>query len=119
HRRHDEHVIAYADAPIRTRIPQKGRLRRHASSGSASRAASSLVRSAEAPRSFVSLERSFVSVEREALAERSACRFETARSPRPRALATLCVCTCAPAAMFADAVPIGLPYLTTVSPARI
>src|SRR5439155_17726910 len=117
--RHDEDVIARADAPVRTRIPEKGRLRRHASSGSASRAASLLVRSAKASRSFISVEReaSAISVEREASAERSACGFETARSPRPLALATLCVCTCAPAAMCDDAVPIALPYLTTLSPA--
>ena len=39
------------------------------------------------------------------------------RSPRPRVLDTLCVCTCAPAGMSCDATPIGLPYFTTASPA--
>src|SRR5436309_3745256 len=41
------------------------------------------------------------------------------RSPRPRVLATLCTCTCAPAATSIVAVPIALPYLTIGSPHRI
>ena len=41
------------------------------------------------------------------------------RSPRPRVLARLCVCTWAPAAMSHDAVPMGLPYFTTASPAAM
>jgi len=42
-----------------------------------------------------------------------------ARSPRPRALATLCVCTWVPGAISDEALPIGLPYLMTRSPARM
>src|SRR5439155_12123817 len=45
---------------------------------------------------------------------RTACK-----SPRPRALATLCVCTWVPAAIGDEAVPIGLPYLTTTAPAAM
>src|SRR5439155_6198587 len=43
----------------------------------------------------------------------------TPKSPRPRVLATLCVCTWSPGAMSRDAVPMGLPYLMTASWARI
>ena len=41
------------------------------------------------------------------------------RSPRPRALSTLCVWTCAPGGISAVATPIGLPYLTTLAPSGI
>src|SRR5688500_16185011 len=41
------------------------------------------------------------------------------RSPRPRALETLWVWTCAPTGMSAVATPIGLPYFMTALPDAI
>src|SRR5471030_2011464 len=49
----------------------------------------------------------------------SGAASDRGRSPRPRVLATLWVWTCAPGGIAAVATPIGLPYLTTFSPAGI
>ena len=91
---HDQHVVADADAAVRSRIIRESRVR------SATRPSSRLV----------------VGLGQPGAGHRP---LDRARSPRPRLLATLCVWTCAPAAIGAVASPIGLPYLRIGSPAAI
>src|SRR5262249_35005462 len=93
HRRDDEQVIADADPPVGAAIALERALARahgllRSSGGSAIRPSSS----------------------------DGSCGSRLSRSPPPRALAPLCVCTCAPSGMSAVAVPIELPYLITDPP---
>src|SRR5262249_15428968 len=93
HGRHDEQMVAHADAAVGPAVSLEtdGQPRAHTSlpSGSASRPAD------------------------------AGCWRAAARSPRPRALATLCVWTCAPGRISTVATPIELPYLITGAPGAI
>ena len=104
HRRHDEDVIARADAAVRAAVAEEAGSRADRCRTSTDRPAFS-----RSPRSSGG----------SAEPRQPAGGTPAARSPRPRLLATLCVWTCAPAAMSAVARPIGLPYLITGSPAAI
>src|SRR3954471_19986261 len=93
-------MVAHADAAIRPPIPLEGDPRRrhprHAHYGLPLSSGGSAIRPSAAAGPWPS---------------------RPLRSPRPRALETLCVCTCAPAGISVIAIPIGLPYFITDDPA--
>src|SRR5262249_21917567 len=95
--RHDQHMVANPDAPVRTAITEEAR-RAHLPLLSLPDGVRPSARTSSG--SAIRPSRSGVD----------------ARSPRPRSLDTLCVCTCAPDAMSAVAIPIELPYLTMEPP---
>ena len=79
HRRHDEHVIAHADAAVRPPIARETRTFSHPRALRPRASAVALVGRLGQPHARLGATRA------------------RPRSPRPRLLATLCVCTCAPA----------------------